>query len=878
MRYGLFGFIGELLRSIFYSGRNYPRLNMNNDPFSQNRTNDPFSNNAGYGTNNNGIPRDGDTFKDIPFKTYGGADPFSSAASGNASYNSANSSARPYGQRTAAGNDPRNGFAAQLYERAPVGNIDGYFKHLTQRPSAQVFFVRLAGINENISRFLKRYCAAAAESGAVIEGRIPEPTDLTRSDFVKNVGYGFVREPRFIAQSIGRWLTGISSRQASSLALALYDTLEYLMRQGMSDNALKNCYIMYMCKLKQSFAELCLNLGNDDIPKIIYDGRMTIHDLMLLSTLSRAGCDVLALEYEGDETYLRADPDEEFSELYIDHTMKKFPRGFAISDIRPEPSRNTASSAAAPERPKRKRDTSVVPVAATNTWIKGFELDDLIIPAAKRGRDTRCFYNLFMRVEGVWDKAAYLNELYLARLELINNGITPVIVENGIPLPNNSEISEINVYDFPDKASLLSAMAAQIRFDSDPGLQKLACDSLAQVLDTEDERLGGDLKKLSDMAVYIVCWFMRYKKDLFSAWDYGENGCFMILDGCRTPFESAFCCFLAGLPVDVVSLLPDLSQKCLLEDKRLFVEKNNDSFSIKSYPKEASQMNMGTAAFYAERELDEILYKDTGMYRNKQHEKANTVTLKTMYEEIPILWRNELKYRPNFSTVGDTVNIPVIFAKVSGVSEGNTEAYWQLISELNTDDTVFVTKPPLFEPNSMDGIWSDDPSFIVKGRLMRDRIIRHPSFRYGHLRDSMISHMLDKLQLLLDSRMIKNTFSGGTERVIVSTCLNLDEYIIRKLQSFDFTKTNPKLIYVHTGKQTVSLEDAILAAYMSLLGCDVLFFVPTGYQSVERHFSDDIMEEHQIGPYMYDLRVPDMRRYAPKKTSKTKFRLFKKGK
>lgn len=31
-----------------------------------------------------------------------------------------------------------------------------------------------------------------------------------------------------------------------------------------------------------------------------------------------------------------------------------------------------------------------------------------------------------------------------------------------------------------------------------------------------------------------------------------------------------------------------------------------------------------------------------------------------MYEEIPILWDQEMKYRPSFSAAGDTVTLPVI--------------------------------------------------------------------------------------------------------------------------------------------------------------------------------------------------------------------------
>ena len=52
----------------------------------------------------------------------------------------------------------------------------------------------------------------------------------------------------------------------------------------------------------------------------------------------------------------------------------------------------------------------------------------------------------------------------------------------------------------------------------------------------------------------------------------------------------------------------------------------------------------------------------------------------------------------------------------------------------------------------------------------------------------------------------------------------------------------------------MSAEDSIYTAFLNLLGFDVLFFVPTGY-NIENHFNKRLMEEHQIGDYIYDLQL-----------------------
>ena len=146
------------------------------------------------------------------------------------------------------------------------------------------------------------------------------------------------------------------------------------------------------------------------------------------------------------------------------------------------------------------------------------------------------------------------------------------------------------------------------------------------------------------------------------------------------------------------------------------------------------------------------------------------------------------------------------------------------------------------------------------GRLQKAKIKNHPAYAYGFLREEIQEHILDKLQILIEQKLIRGTFENGTEYTILSTILNLPKEILRMLQKFDFTKKNPKLIYINPGEKVISLEDAILTAFLNLAGFDILFFIPTGYQNIENFYNRKQMEEHQIGEYLYDLNVPDLTR------------------
>ena len=97
----------------------------------------------------------------------------------------------------------------------------------------------------------------------------------------------------------------------------------------------------------------------------------------------------------------------------------------------------------------------------------------------------------------------------------------------------------------------------------------------------------------------------------------------------------------------------------------------------------------------------------------------------------------------------------------------------------------------------------------------------------------------------------------------MASILNMDHQIIRMLQDFDFTRHNPKIVYVNTGERTISMEDAIVIAFLNLVGFDILMFIPTGYACAENYYNSIPFEEHLIGNYAYDLQIPELKT-APK--------------
>ncbi len=496
-------------------------------------------------------------------------------------------------------------------------------------------------------------------------------------------------------------------------------------------------------------------------------------------------------------------------------------------------------------------------VNCTNAWITGEILEDIKQNVTVRGKNDAFFYNCFCIMNGVKDKITYMNELYQLQLELKNNKRRIVIVDDAIPAPSNEEIASIRRRTYTKLDQMLSDLVVNIQYSFNIELQRLMIKAFLDVLLEEAKKPQMNINKMTNKAVYMLCWLKRYQAELFSSWKMPQISCFILMSGCKSETEALFLKILARLPIDVLILNPNLNIKSTIYDKLLYEVNYETSMNVTKFPRENADIKLGTVAYHAERELDTIMYQDSGLYRNQQYQKANAVNLQTMYEEIKILWNEELKYRPNFLITDDIVNLPVICAKVSGVKNSDITSYWISVKELMTQDTYVIQNVPFIESTAYNPLKEHTTEFFKNGKLQKNKIKNHADYQYRFLREEMQEHMLDKLQILINQALIKGTFQNGTEYTIVATALNLPKDILRLIQKFDFTKKNPKIIYINTGEKASSLEDSILIAFLNLIGFDILSFDPTGYQNIENYFNKELMEEHQIGDYIYDMQVPN---------------------
>ena len=744
-----------------------------------------------------------------------------------------------------------NRMTNSMFQLGRIEKLHDYFSACSRRREQAVFFYRVAGYSGEVAAFLTQYDQAARTNGVVIEGRIPNPDPKQLDYLAEMMGSDFQLDAGFLTQKLTRWLPRLTGAQREAVVTAMTATLQDLQAHGKNENMLRNAYIKYMCWLYYKFERILGRLGGDELPKILYDGTVSSYELQLLVILARAGADIVLLERAGDAGYLRCDPTSQYAQLYQAPGLTPFPADFSLRQLR-EQGRQQA------ERQKLYGAPAGI-APCTNAWMKAPDVKEILTAVRARGDDPKLFYNAFVVQYGVEDKLLFPSDMVAFYQQLKREG-RKVCLENGrLPPPTPEEIAAVRRRNHQTAEQLAADLAANLQYPNNQQLQTLMRQAFLDVVLEEDKTVGGNLNRLLNKAVYLVAWMKRYQKDLFQNWQAPEVGVFLLFGACSGDNEALFLRLLAKLPVDVLVLLPDLNAPCVLKDPALLDLHKEHSLPMTDFPVEPSQMRVRTAAYQAEREMDSILYQNTGLYRAKQHQKAEAVTLQTMYEEIGLLWDQELKYRPGFAAEGDMVTVPVLLEKICGIKDGPILPYWLEIKKLVTPETTLVTKLPWqtgLEANPMKPYATQ---FLRQGRLQREKIKQHKDYPYGILRPEIQDYLLDKLQVLLDEKLIAGTYQNGTEYTIVSTILGLPKDLLRRIQNFDFTKKNPKLIIISTTEETLSLEDSILVAFLNLVGFDILFFVPTGYQSIEKYFQKPFANEHQLGPYRYDLQVPDFR-------------------
>ena len=289
-----------------------------------------------------------------------------------------------------------------------------------------------------------------------------------------------------------------------------------------------------------------------------------------------------------------------------------------------------------------------------------------------------------------------------------------------------------------------------------------------------------------------------------------------------------------------------------------------------------------TVGYRSSQHFEQLMHdQQSGVYRPWQFKDfmPRSLTLRMTYDDIFIYANEKAMVRPKFEVVGHEVVIPVIFAKISGVSS-QREEYWNFMHKLQASpQTVFVQEFP-YAKTSKANFHFHYKHCLVKGELSEERIVQSDWWQYGELTLELQQAIAHTIKASCEQPLLKqlpNENLYDLQLFLFKQMTMLPKDILRLLQSFDYAQEVPKLVLYQGPQQpALSREDVALLAFLNRFGVDIIFYNPTGKLDLEKHLQEDTFDGHRLEHMVFDLQYeePKLQKSAPDKIIKKLFNRF----
>jgi len=584
---------------------------------------------------------------------------------------------------------------------------------------------------------------------------------------------------------------------------------------------------------------------------VLYIGSATLRELYFLYMLSSAGVKVTVVSYG------------------LDADFNKFPYK---NDITVKGGRNTAPIQIDFGKIDLSKEAKLAEMRAEGERVSGLvkRLDTTaagIFEDVLKDRRSRVIGNGGVFTEdgeipvysaaliGFDEETVYTNMLVKFKESFAGMKKQLIFIEKPLENPNADEVKALGSVPRTSTSEMIDALAMQITLSGDAARTALARKTLVELL---NELNTGNQTVVLNYGNKLITWLYRCTQARKYAVRY-EDIPVILYYGDISQSEMYFLNFMSRCGFDTVYISPNKKNSALVIDKniggRMQIFELPQSKESGTYPNKAIKMKVATVAYSAERDLDTMLYGgDTGIYRSFQFPNSQSVTLKTTFEEISILWKQEARFRTGFTTAGNLVSVPNIFAKISGVEDGNLGNYWEDVRQKLTPDTFLIVKEKNPAETPVEDL-SVYRQFYRNGQYDFEKFKASTLNKFSYLPDRTQDLLFYKLQEVVSSGFLK---LEGDELMcsVLNHGMSLPKKFTQTIQRFDFTRTIPKLIYIDAVEDTFLLWECIHLVLCNLIGFDILIYTPTGYKNLETYVSSDAFEEHIMNQFLYDVEVP----------------------
>ena len=265
--------------------------------------------------------------------------------------------------------------------------------------------------------------------------------------------------------------------------------------------------------------------------------------------------------------------------------------------------------------------------------------------------------------------------------------------------------------------------------------------------------------------------------------------------------------------------------------------------------------NVETITKQIERDINETLFADTGIYKPWQYRSGYTkrILLDTILEDIYIYWNEPAKLRTGFRVENNVVSVPCFFYKIDGQFINDFE--FQRLVKFCTEskNTLFFNDGRISSMNEeSDDMYSLMFCQLSDGTFDIEEVKKTSIYRFGKYSNEVQNLILNKFNEIIVKKDIFN-INLDKEKILrfFALVLSMDEQIIRIIDNFDFTGNVPKLVVYLNNEDEICELMTMLLGYLNNIGIDIVIFNPSGLFNINNIIKNTIVKVMRLEQMNY---------------------------
>lgn len=377
----------------------------------------------------------------------------------------------------------------------------------------------------------------------------------------------------------------------------------------------------------------------------------------------------------------------------------------------------------------------------------------------------------------------------------------------------------------------------------------------------ENERDDLENRELERILFDVITWSFTHLKSVLDGVNPELSMPKILWYGEAKKSHQYFLFFLLSFGCDLLLFNPSGEDPFAIIDKEqrlAFVYHFPQTQKPKPFPV-VKRKRKTTVAYRAEKEIEKI-FRLGGSYFYKPWQLRDylpsSITLKTTYDELFQLAKEKALVRPGFTVKNESVVLPVLFAKVQGISR-ERKKYWEQLHLLTEcENSMFIRELPFTQPVNNDFRFYYRQLLGPKGELSIDKMLDAPFWKYRHLPIGLQKGIAAAIKGICYHPSLKPLHyetENDVKVYLFTQAMQMPHEVVRMMQKFDYSQEIPKLIIYNNGMcGTLSRSDAALLLLLNQFGFDIIIFHPAGQSDIENYMEGWLFDTHWLDDVVFE--------------------------